>query len=96
MKALVTAIALLVSFGARSATVDCNNVAEFAEVIMEARQVGVSMPKAIELANGSKLLEKIIVDAYEVPHYSTQEYRSRKISDFRDSWYLACFKAMSE
>jgi len=78
-----------------NAETNCESVAGFAETVMEARQKGVSLVKMMQ-ATDNKLLQAIIMEAYETPRYSTEEYQARKIGEFRDSWYLACLKNSGE
>ncbi len=71
----------------------CETISELAEVIMENRQHGVSMARAMGASEGSELVETIVIQAYEHPGYTTAEYQNRAVSEFTDEWYLACVKA---
>lgn len=99
MKKLLTALALTLTFTAnaseeKKSEVDvCNQISELAERYMTLRQDGVSMSKLYKTAKGNKLVEKMIVDAYEVPKFSTDEYREIQVSKFKNRWFLNCVKS---
>lgn len=68
----------------------CESIAGFAEQIMRNRQIGVPMSKMMKVSSGA--FSGMIVAAFDSPRYSTKEYQSRSISDFRDKAYLVCAK----
>ena len=78
---------------------------------MTNRQSGVQMATVMDIAkaeaeagNNSQMLQSrvlqtmqlIIVDAYESPRFSTENYKARAISEFKNRWYLRCFKAQNK
>lgn len=99
MKKLLTALALTLTFTTNASEenkgeVDvCNQISELAERYMTLRQDGVSMSKLYKTAKGNKLVEKMVVDAYEVPKFSTDEYREIQVSKFKNRWFLNCVKS---
>jgi hypothetical protein len=95
MKMLIVATALLAALSAPVSAekqASCDQIAGIAKSIMVAHQKGVSMATMMGIAKGKDLIEKMTVDAYESNRYFTKEIQQRKIEDFRDRWYLWCFK----
>lgn len=102
---LIVVLAVMgMSFGTVSAedTSGCKQIAELAAEMMDARQSGVPMYKQIEVINNepglsdlTQLLERIIVDAYDSPRYSTQSHKKQAIDDFRNDVYLECFRSIN-
>ena len=37
-----------------------------------------------------------MVDAYETGRYIVESNQRREIADFRDKWFLACYKAQED
>lgn len=72
----------------------CENVSVLAKSIMGARQSGVSISKVMQLANGSALLESLIIAAYSKPSFSTEQYKEEVIREFSDDAYLSCIKTL--
>jgi hypothetical protein len=77
----------------------CNSLAGLAETIMDGRQQGVSVAKMMEaIANeeeqtAQKLVEELIIAAYDQPRFSTAKMQRRTMEEFRDAVYLQCVKA---
>jgi hypothetical protein len=82
----------------------CKAAASMAGSIMRSRQAGLSMVKSMELvaqtSSGApdvrKLIEHIVMEAYDTPHYSSEAIIDRAINDFRDEQFLKCLKARKE
>jgi hypothetical protein len=77
---------------------DCKAWHGLAETIMGARQEGVALPKMMETANSGvpavdEAAKKLLLMAYEQPHYSTPENQKRAIEDFANQVSLECYKA---
>jgi len=51
------------------------------------------MGALVGIAKGNALIEKMVVEAFESGRYSTKEIQDRQISEFRDKWFLWCFKS---
>ena len=96
MKKLLTAIAILsTSFIAQaeeSKGMSCKDISEFAGSVMQIRQQGTPMSDLYERANGSKVIESLIILAYEVPKFSTAEYKQREVNKFKNEFFLTCVK----
>ena len=99
MKALtatILALMMALSVPAQADESYCDQISELAEGIMSSRQGGVSMAKAMEIAGDNKLFKGMMVDAYETGRYIVESNQRREIADFRDKWYLACYKAQED
>lgn len=70
----------------------CAEIASLAGNIMTLRQVGKPMAEVYKIANGSKLIEAMAVQAYETPRFSTKQAKDEYIGKFKDTWFLACIK----
>jgi hypothetical protein len=69
----------------------CEGVGAAAETAMKARQAGVPMSAVMSHAGTTEILQKIVIDAYSVTRYGTDEYQERAVQEFRNKWELACF-----
>lgn len=74
----------------------CEVIGELAHVIMKTRQDGASMPSAMKTANGYKLAELMVSEAYDEPRYGSEEYKANATNDFRDKWYSDCYKVLAD
>ena len=71
----------------------CPTVVELAEQIMSARQAGVSIAKMMEVMS-NEFQRKLVLEAYQVPVYTTQEYRDSETTEFGNRQGVACYEAM--
>jgi len=62
----------------------CDQIANVAKSVMSGRQGGVSMGTLVGIAKGNAL---------KSGRYSTKQVQDRQISEFRDKWFLWCFKS---
>ena len=94
MKTLIvaTALATLMALSTNAASADlCKVMADTAELMMQARQRGVPMQVIMDAAE-MKSHKRMVVEAYETPRYITKEVQLRQVQNFRDRWYMWCFK----
>jgi len=63
---------------------------------MEHRQLGTSMSKIMKLSGSDEIGRKIVVDAYENPRWSTESSIKKSIENFKNKWFLSCFKGLSK
>lgn len=70
----------------------CKSVESLSKVIMENRQNGVPMSKQMGIAEDSKMIQKIVIEAYDTPKYSTKKHQNRTINEFSNKWYSGCAK----
>lgn len=64
---------------------------------MEARQVGVAMPKVMDIYSNEDgsldaLVESIIMDAYDQPRMSVEANQQRQIQDYENDIFLRCMQ----
>lgn len=92
MKALILAVALLST--AATAQAEANNcliIEEYARTVMDVRQGGMSLKIVIStIDEHDKIGHKIVIAAYNKPHYMTASMKQRTIDDFANSAYLEC------
>lgn len=72
----------------------CKANSETARMLMEARQSGALMSKAMAtVGSGDEQHRKMIIAAWDSPRYSTPENQQRAVQDFENDVYLQCIKA---
>lgn len=96
MKNLLTSIALALTLAASAQADQCQDAGDLAEAVMTARQNGAPISQLMEIANGQEIIVKMVLMAYGEPRYSTDQFQSRAIEDFRNLWEVGCYQAMSE
>jgi len=74
----------------------CKQVANLAENMMEARQIGVSMVDAMGAAGDSAIIKRMVVEAYEVRRFKAPVWQATEVQDFRDEWFMVCYKVAAE
>lgn len=76
---------------------NCSDIHEVATNIMKGRQSGIDITKFADIVaetNGEGgVMELLLMDAYEQPKFSSQEYQLDAIKEFANKWYVACYKA---
>jgi hypothetical protein len=75
----------------------CKSESLFARSVMTSRQDGRPMSTAMELVAGpdpevAAGMRKIVVEAYESPHYGSEALKNQETADFADQAYLQCVK----
>lgn len=100
MRWLMTAALLAVAspgMAERLPTSFCTQVADIARTIMEARQKGVPMEKAIEVAErGGDVRGLAIImveEAYDRPRWHSDSSQRREIEDFGETFYKVCYNS---
>lgn len=73
----------------------CTSQGKLAAAIMEGRQIGVSLDKALALAAtatapADELARGLVLDAYEHPRWTTADVREITIREFGDRVTLTC------
>jgi len=90
LKATLTA--LVVTATPLTAETDhCKQMGDMAAQIMEAREVGVPLSSMMDIAADNDLLKALILSAYQVPRFSTGDYRQEAITDFRNEVEVMCY-----
>ena len=96
MKNLLTSIALTLALATSAQADQCQDAGDLAEAVMTARQNGAPISQLMEIANGQEIIVKMVLMAYGEPRYSTDQFQSRAIEDFRNLWEVGCYQAMTE
>lgn len=96
MKYLFAAIAFTLVLATSAQADQCQDAGDLAEAVMTARQNGAPISQLMEIANGQEIIVKMVLMAYGEPRYSTDQFQSRAIEDFRNLWEVGCYQAMSE
>ena len=75
----------------------CRGIADLAAGFMSARQSGVSMSTALEIARATdaeapveNLAVKMVIEAYRQPMFHTVKFRERAVQRFWETWFVAC------
>lgn len=102
---LAAICAAAISPSARASTGDdsaeiCNTFGEVAEAVMTARQDGALMGDVIArwqqmpgATDGAmELLRALVIDAYKVPQFGSDEVKAETIREFRNSNELFCWQ----
>lgn len=71
----------------------CAQIHEVAEVVMEARQKGMPMPRLMSLSEGDALFESLVLEAYAAPRMSAPRNQQDLVNEFANDTYLQCMKA---
>lgn len=88
--------ALLVAATAHAETVSeqCSPVSQLAEKIMRARQSGISLLQLMEIANGNKIAEALVQDAFKQSRFSSEPFQDRAVQDFRERVEIECVRSV--
>ena len=94
MKALTLALLIALSTPTMASVTPelCSKLSTTAGNIMLKRQEGVSMVRIMAMMGDSATLQSMVVEAYEVRRHPAPMWQEREIDDFRDKWYLTCYK----
>ena len=105
MKRLTTLVAVIVLASPVHAEVTsreqatesvCNDIFDIAHKIMEARQVGVEIPKLRAVANRNSLfpnlMHDMITEAYTITPRIQQKAQDKLSTEFANQWSLSCYQ----
>ena len=70
----------------------CQAYSELATSVITARMEGVPMPNLMGRAERNPLVEELVIEAFEIPRFSSGDTRDRIVQDFADDHYLECVK----
>lgn len=106
MKKILLALAIAGSFTVPAVQAEftaenhetCTVYESLAGRVVRARQSGVSMKDAMQIAidTESTIAQSIIREAYSLPSFSTPEYQQEQEREFADKWYGNCYQAISQ
>lgn len=98
MKILIAAALALSAASASAEDLDpCAYVGGFAEAIMLGRQNGAPMSQYMAAANQSMdkavggVVKELVIQAYQLPRFSTPQMQRRSIQEFRASAEVSCY-----
>lgn len=78
----------------------CDEMSEYAEVVMQAHQASVPMKDVLKIVEGesavSKVQKSIVIDAYSQPRYHTTAVKEQAVADFRDAVHLFCLESRND
>ena len=98
MKTTILLILLLTLSPVSAITLeDCNDISNFAATVMRSRQANIDMVKVIQVVQDNDdaakdAMEFIVKDAYSQPGYSTIKYKTKAIMQFKNKYFLECYK----
>src|SRR5690554_1820930 len=97
MKKLLTGILLALSISVAPAHADnrgaiCMKLYELAATIMEARQVGVTLPDMVNASGDDPFTMDVIKNAFKVSRYNGEDYQQKAIDRFAEKYYIACIE----
>lgn len=92
-KLIASAVIALTATTAQAQDIDCAKIGDIASIIMENRQIGVSMSEQMSAIDGVSLLEGMVIDAYRAPRMSMPENRMKMVEDFRAEFELMCYES---
>jgi len=70
----------------------CEHIESVARTIMQARQADLPLTKLMSVFS-QKLSRSMVMDAYDLPHYSTEKHKKRSINKFANRMFLMCLKS---
>lgn len=97
MNKLLTGILLALSISVTPAHADnqgvaCMKLYELAATVMEARQVGVTLPDMVNAIGDDPFTMDMLKNAFKVSRYNGEDYQQKAIERFAEKYYLACVK----
>ena len=93
---LITAVILLSTVTAQANKELCTEVSGAASLIMELRQSNAPLSSVLEIAGDVAILERLVLEAYKKPRYSSQVYKANAIADFGNLAMLTCLQSYKE
>ena len=76
----------------------CGALEELARTVMEKRQNGFPMKTLVDAISGigdkkgRKAVKMMVIMAYDVPNYNSEEYEREAVNNFADKFYKMCIK----
>jgi uncharacterized protein YggE len=108
--AFAAAVALPANAQEASPRQKCALLSGYAEVAMLARQNGTDITVLFDRLTAaasdspdpelserlSKVFEAYLIEAYEQPHFSTEEMQQRTIADFKNAKHVECLRTFAD
>lgn len=92
MKKLIALTALFAISAPAIADPLCTQFSELAALVMENRQNGVTLAQALPTAGDSKLLQRMVIDAYQKGAMRSPDNMIRQQQDYANEWMLDCLR----
>ena len=93
---LASAIAMGLSLNVSAEEMSfCEEFEDLSRTIMDNRQSGIPMSTQYNLVD-SDLIRKVVVLAYEVPEYSSEEYQQDAVNKFGNAAFLQCIESTEQ
>lgn len=92
MKKLIALTALFAISAPAIADPVCTQVSELAALVMKNRQNGVTLANALPIAGDSKLLQRMVIDAYQQGAMRSPDNIIRQQQDYANKWMLDCLR----
>jgi len=74
----------------------CEKLEKYARSIIKGRMMGISAKRLIGTANNNSILKEIVIDAFNVPKFSSEPFITNQINEFSNRWYLKCVRIQSK
>ena len=93
---LASAIAMGLSLNVSAEEMSfCEEFEDLSRTIMDNRQSGIPMSTQYNLVD-SDLIRKVVVLAYKVPEYSSEEYQQDAVNKFANAAFMQCIKTTEQ
>ena len=93
---LASAIAMGLSLNVSAEEMSfCEEFEDLSRTIMDNRQSGIPMSTQYNVVD-SDLIRKVVVLAYEVPEYSSEEYQQDAVNKFGNAAFLQCIESTEQ
>ena len=69
---------------------NCDELYTVSRMLMQYRQEGKPMNVIINSLKGDKIMRPLVIAAYDVPQYSSPEFKNREINKFANMVYKLC------
>lgn len=100
---LLSATVALAIAGPGFANDACADLEQLAVIVITAKQQGVPMSRAmaaiegtVPIAQGRRLLRALVMDAYNLPDFASDEFRRQQVVEFRNAVSGICYKALNQ
>ena len=93
---LASAIAMGLSLNVSAEEMSfCEEFEDLSRTIMDNRQSGIPMSTQYNVVD-SDLIRKVVVLAYKVPEYSSEEYQQDAVNKFGNAAFLQCIESTEQ
>lgn len=86
-------VSVATSFSVSAEPASCETVSALARDVMRNRQANLPMAQMMKATEGMDLAQSMIKAAYKESRYSSAGYQENAITDFENTWYMACLES---